>query len=780
MEWLKLVWKRRPNWSRTFYDYLFSYIMIVGIASTIVAAVVFTHVIPGIERDIKAGNLSLLTQVREAMDKRTQEMNRIALRISINPDLTPFVLGSGGYEYSKTLRLMEDYRSSNSFIYDLAIYYNFREDPNMYAASGTYTIDYFFDHKYNYSNWGKQDFLNEMNQLRMPVMRPLETVKLYGHGSKPMATYMYPLPINANKPYGVVVFLIDEEAFAGMFKNVLHTGVGHAFIFNDKEQLVAYSSAGSQKEDPKTMLEQLQVMSLNEGMHTIAAGSNEWSVVKMSSKVNGWTYVSAMPSDTIMKQVHANERLFLFTIIALLAVGTIASILLTLRHYRPLKVLADSIYSQNMIRSFNGKRDEISIIGHAVGEVSKENRGLQYIIKNQEGVMKEHVLRSLLRGKIASKTELSHAQNLASLPLDHPQFAVLMCLIDDYSRFTTMNTTFMQQILKYSLVNVLEELSLEWGRGYGMEWTEERGIVLVLNIRDGIGRDELEQLAVRVSEFYERHYRYSLTVGIGRIYIDSFMIHRSYVEAENAAKYRFLKGRGNILFYDRTVPKLEGEFWYPTLLESRLVMAIKQGNGEEVERTIQEMTDRITERAMSMETVEFICFDIINTVMKTMIEMGIQLKDYIDEGMESLFSPKYETMEELQQLVVHFCSKVCKYIKAQKESKNVQLYQHVLVYINEKYTEPSISLESIAELFGVSPSYLSRYFKDQTGYPLMRYIDGMRMDKAKELLKNSDTKLKDIIELVGYVDLTNFIRKFKRTEGMTPMQYRNIANDNSA
>ncbi|MBP1991732.1 helix-turn-helix transcriptional regulator [Paenibacillus eucommiae] len=107
----------------------------------------------------------------------------------------------------------------------------------------------------------------------------------------------------------------------------------------------------------------------------------------------------------------------------------------------------------------------------------------------------------------------------------------------------------------------------------------------------------------------------------------------------------------------------------------------------------------------------------------------------------------------------------------------MNLYQNVLAYVNDCYTDPSVSLENIAEKFGVSPSYLSRYFKDQTGYPLMRYMDGMRMNKAKELLKNTDMKLKDIVEHVGYVDQTNFIRKFKRNEGITPIQYRNVGEE---
>ena len=67
---------------------------------------------------------------------------------------------------------------------------------------------------------------------------------------------------------------------------------------------------------------------------------------------------------------------------------------------------------------------------------------------------------------------------------------------------------------------------------------------------------------------------------------------------------------------------------------------------------------------------------------------------------------------------------------------------------------------------------MSRFFKQETGCSFIQYITMIRMDCAKELLINSDMQIKDIVAQIGYIDVANFVRKFKTYEGVTPGQYR--------
>jgi AraC-like DNA-binding protein len=107
-----------------------------------------------------------------------------------------------------------------------------------------------------------------------------------------------------------------------------------------------------------------------------------------------------------------------------------------------------------------------------------------------------------------------------------------------------------------------------------------------------------------------------------------------------------------------------------------------------------------------------------------------------------------------------------------KESRNFDLRDSILSFIDTHYADSSLSLESIASHFSMSPSYITRFMKDQTGHSLIRYLGQIRLQRAKELLRTTSLPIMEITERVGYVDTMNFIRNFKKAEGVTPAQYR--------
>lgn len=92
-------------------------------------------------------------------------------------------------------------------------------------------------------------------------------------------------------------------------------------------------------------------------------------------------------------------------------------------------------------------------------------------------------------------------------------------------------------------------------------------------------------------------------------------------------------------------------------------------------------------------------------------------------------------------------------------------------YIDEHYTE-DISLESVADVFEINKFYLAKIFKDEYGMPIGNYIRYMRISKAKSLLRFTKMKIEKIGEECGVEDPNYFSRIFKKTEGITPGEYR--------
>ena len=160
--------------------------------------------------------------------------------------------------------------------------------------------------------------------------------------------------------------------------------------------------------------------------------------------------------------------------------------------------------------------------------------------------------------------------------------------------------------------------------------------------------------------------------------------------------------------------------------------------------------------------------------LKTLGEMDNSIRKSMDKEVEILFAQQLETVDALENQMIQFGKKVCYHIENQKESKNYTLRDEIMDYIHKVYANQNITLETIADQFLLSSSYITKFFKEQTGYPLMKYIDSLRMQKVKELLKSTKFNIKEVREMVGYVDETNFIRKFKKYEGVTPSHYRNL------
>lgn len=93
-------------------------------------------------------------------------------------------------------------------------------------------------------------------------------------------------------------------------------------------------------------------------------------------------------------------------------------------------------------------------------------------------------------------------------------------------------------------------------------------------------------------------------------------------------------------------------------------------------------------------------------------------------------------------------------------------------YINNHFAE-NISLTSIADHFGLSPSYLSRLLRTETGINFVDLVAKARIEAAKRLLRNPRHKVNEVGELVGYKEYAYFYQVFKKIEGVSPKEYKN-------
>ncbi len=95
----------------------------------------------------------------------------------------------------------------------------------------------------------------------------------------------------------------------------------------------------------------------------------------------------------------------------------------------------------------------------------------------------------------------------------------------------------------------------------------------------------------------------------------------------------------------------------------------------------------------------------------------------------------------------------------------------ILAYVNENY-DKNISLKDISEKFYLSYYYLSRLFKEVTGFTFVAYVNIIRTNKAKLLIEKTESPIESIASEVGFGSQKQFVRVFKALYGMSPSKYK--------
>lgn len=131
----------------------------------------------------------------------------------------------------------------------------------------------------------------------------------------------------------------------------------------------------------------------------------------------------------------------------------------------------------------------------------------------------------------------------------------------------------------------------------------------------------------------------------------------------------------------------------------------------------------------------------------------------------------FNTVAEVVQYLKSTCIKSVDSVAAVNQNKNKN-YDRIMEYISRNYVN-DIGLQDMAEEFGFSKSYFSRYLKEVTGKNYIELLNGYRIQKAKEIIDSDcNVKLFHVAELVGFVSYRTFSAAFRKFEGQSPETYR--------
>jgi len=258
-----------------------------------------------------------------------------------------------------------------------------------------------------------------------------------------------------------------------------------------------------------------------------------------------------------------------------------------------------------------------------------------------------------------------------------------------------------------------------------------------------------------------------ITVGVGKVVRGIENTTTSYHIAKNALQKYFLLGYGNIFYFEDIKELVE------PVIDLKIYELVKNLEAEATLKLLKSICEKWKNiNNINLRSINVFLLDLIARLSATMIDKGIKLQDESKEyelAWDEILS--YYTLDEVIQFIYEKMSIFSKSVEENKGKSHKII--SAINYIKEHYNE-EITLNMIADKIEVTPSYLCRLFKKETDRTVNGYIEEVRLQIAKELIRNYDMKLEEVAKRVGYNNANYFSMVFTKANGYYPSEYKRM------
>lgn len=745
--------------SKLFLKYIWSYLFILLIPLVLMTILIYENAVSSLRSEIEQSRLNQLKQAMVIVDGRIKELSEIASRISYDTRLTPYRVHDPIFS-GEAIQGLDQYKSTSSMIGELLLY--FHKDEKIYSSKGLYNFSVFAD-SFSFESWPADKLYQDLNTVKYPTMRPADTVVKSSNIADSMLAYLIPITPNSPTPHGTVMYLIREHELTSLIDSILGNYQGLTYILDNEGQILVDNRQG----EAMTTTAAKSLINLEPGIHEQTINGKAHSVVSVKSEKNGWTYVTAMPSAQFFSSVlHVRSFIILlFSIVVL--VGAAIALVLARMQYQPISMLVEFAASKRKESRAKGEAGER---GNELDRIRSVLQEYSSRVDLQEPFARNHFLSMLLKyGNVQSLSP--ELQQTFDLRFDRSNHFVAVIGSGDNGGSPSDR----KELVK--LLNQIELPELH-AIGYGVELPQldQLGIIFSFDL-DG----EQEEAFNRIREIVEamRSKLQAIVddvpmIGVGTSYESPDQLNQSFIEACSAYELRSSAEPGAITYFEKLSDAPQHADWIPNNTLMKLAQSLKQGSYDVAVPIIGSAFHHLQTTQVSAMLTRCICFDLLNTMLKTASELGVR-SAALDAAPAAIYG---NSLDEMERTFLSLASRICHHVEQNNRKEEQSLMDRIAAYIDERYADYSLSLESVAFAFNVSPSHVSRSFKEKMGVNFIQYIWQKRLEVVIHQLKTTSDPLKDIILRVGYQDTPNFTRKFKKETGYTPGQYRKLFSEN--
>ncbi|WP_159887980.1 helix-turn-helix domain-containing protein [Paenibacillus puerhi] len=607
----------------------------------------------------------------------------------------------------------------------------------------------------------------------------------YGEGGDAGAlTLVYQLPANSDaEPLGVLLVHVKRSQISQLLSGSTLDENGVAFLLDEAGNRIGSSSETEAALGLQNgLIERIRTDREAVKNPIYETDRQKYLVTHSAVKRLGktWSYVSIDALAQINSPVVAASYFVYVFGASVLLLAVLSAFFVSRRLYQPIRTLID------VFRTGQGAggeaSDEIAFITEQWKRINVRSRVLEERLEQQLPVMKEGFLLQLLQGhfQYAPPAELKERMQLFGLGTDGTRYTIIGIQLSGVPQSAVRFREGDQELISFAAVNIIEELLKDEGMRCEIVNLHDLSIGLILSDpqagRGEAGRGELRRLAERLADALHQFLRMPVTLCVGSPIASAVEMPQAWEEAKRLVRYRDLYEEKQVIQAEDFNMSMSEEIRYPFAAESEIVQAVRnldeKGAASALELFCRELQANTTKEYLFQQGL----LQLLGNLRFVMLKAGYNPFESepftLQEEMERGIGIPEITALFLEKIIRPYMLRT----KRESEDQHVRVklvIERILDAIHERFGDADLSLDGLADEHDMTPLALSKAFKKAAGINFVQYLTDVRLRRSKELLADTDDKINDIAEAVGYQP-TYFNRIFKKSEGITPSQFREL------
>lgn len=758
-----------------FWRFFASYFILILIPAIVACTFTYFFIVRLIEDDAEKLNNVTMRNFADQTDRTFSSLKTNMINLLSTPNLVSFLQVAGDSPDNQQRNelvhsLMEQLNKidSGGLVYSA---YLFFVHEDLVVDFQTYTgKEFYFQYYYPLEPAEKSALFSYFSDKQMMLFtephtmyqKPLFTNQVLSSYSHISVLMSY--PFNTNSPEIYLVVNLNEDKLREHIGITERWVTGTAILDSSGR---AISQTGSMKLDADSWSDILQAS--KEGTLFVNEDGQAVSVMRSHFK-DDWYYVSLIDLPTLLQPARWISRISFVFLGFVLVLGSLVSYYLSRRLYTPILEIKTGLESHHKTAepkpSFPVKGNDLDVIKQFSGLLISENKELSRLVGGMFPIVQEHFMTKILLGEYRDGLSIEYYAREIDFPYPSQAVRTVLCIEIQYyasvlDQLSETSRSFLMAELKE---NIRKRMPV-------VVWLcQTRADLLACVVHGEPAKPFGPKEAAQILQTIPAQPYYKATIGIGKTVDTIEELHISYAHALAMLRYKGLRSEVEIYSPDNARDdRVAWDSFLSVQEVNKIFNRFKTRDYPELLQAVYELLEEGVRKNATAFQVKYLCSDVLNTWIRAVEternEFGIPFYSGLFVKLD-----RCVTWEEIQDCFREIHALL--FLAEKPDARRGQLAE-ILEYIHEHCGE-ELSIERFAERMGMSAGHFSRTFKEEVGEKYVEYIAKVRLAKAKRLLLETDMKIDEIAEQVGYWGRNSFIRIFRRYEGTTPAKYRSI------